>query len=274
MAESKNWGVGVVVLAIKVLVRGTWHVSLSESATAPERKSLSQAFLNCAEVISYSGEYSVPEVFGWAEEDGQGFLYMELVDAPTLTRCWGQLGEEGRVELCRELGGMVRAWRGLVQQQGGRGGYIGSVTKLPSNDIRLGCRPHLHSPWLGPRAVENLHDICYIELKPDTPETLTALTAITFTHNDLAPCNVLVRPSPGIPGTPPRVAAVIDWAQAGWYPACWEWCKAELTDMPLGEGMSREEQAEWKEKYLPLAVEALPDEGVFWPWKRFAVTYS
>ena len=40
-------------------------------------------------------------------------------------------------------------------------------------------------------------------------------------HNDLLPPRIILSPGPN-----PEVAAIIDWAQAGWYPAYWEYYKA------------------------------------------------
>lgn len=39
-----------------------------------------------------------------------------------------------------------------------------------------------------------------------------------FSHADLAPRNIIIRNS--------RIAAVVDWALAGWYPEYWEFTKA------------------------------------------------
>ncbi|KAN0077622.1 hypothetical protein V8E54_005926, partial [Elaphomyces granulatus] len=45
--------------------------------------------------------------------------------------------------------------------------------------------------------------------------------AIALTHGDLHRANILIS-STG----PPLVVTIVDWAQAGWYPAYWEYCKA------------------------------------------------
>jgi hypothetical protein len=64
------------------------------------------------------------------------------------------------------------------------------------------------------------------------------------------------------------VAAVIDWAQAGWYPSYWEWCKAKWVMMP-GDDMDDATQEQWRQHYLPLVVDPLPDSTVYYPWFRF-----
>lgn len=64
------------------------------------------------------GRVPVPEVMGWAEDTGQGFIYMALVDAPTLAARWTRLTEPEKQAICEELKGMVQAWRGLKQDPG------------------------------------------------------------------------------------------------------------------------------------------------------------
>jgi Ser/Thr protein kinase RdoA (MazF antagonist) len=54
---------------------------------------------------------------------------------------------------------------------------------------------------------------------------------IVFTHADLHKSNILVYPPTG-QNAPPRVAAILDWHSAGWFPAYWELCKMMWTADP------------------------------------------
>jgi hypothetical protein len=65
-----------------------------------------------------TGRVPVPEVVGWAEDDDQGFIYMALIDAPTLAARWNSLSEFEREAICGELRDMVQAWKGLKQESG------------------------------------------------------------------------------------------------------------------------------------------------------------
>ena len=48
---------------------------------------------------------------------------------------------------------------------------------------------------------------------------------IYFSHGDLTLTNIIVAPpDPDCP-SPRRLAGIIDWEQAGWYPEHWEYCK-------------------------------------------------
>ncbi|KAL2143330.1 hypothetical protein VTI28DRAFT_10573 [Corynascus sepedonium] len=128
------------------------------------------------------GRVPVPEVMGWAEDAGQGFIYMALVDAPILAARWTRLTEPEKQAICEELKGMVQAWRGLKQDPGDV--YIGAVGKRSLNDIIVKDRSHLYAPWSGSGAVKAFQEACDIEIKGDIP--------IVFTHGDLVACNILV----------------------------------------------------------------------------------
>jgi hypothetical protein len=55
----------------------------------------------------------VPEVYRWCKDDGQVFIYMELIDGVTLERSWEGMDEEDRLAVCEQLRPMIDAWRGL-----------------------------------------------------------------------------------------------------------------------------------------------------------------
>ena len=60
---------------------------------------------------------------------------------------------------------------------------------------------------------------------------------IVLTHGDLHRANIIVSAT-----TPPRIAAIVDWGQAGWCPAYWEYCKALYTASYLEE---------WRNEWIP-----------------------
>jgi predicted Ser/Thr protein kinase len=70
------------------------------------------------------GRVHVPEVYGWDEDDNQGFIYMELIAGDPLMQRWGAMTEEERISVCGELKLMARAWRTL--EHDGKGTYIGA----------------------------------------------------------------------------------------------------------------------------------------------------
>lgn len=134
----------------------------------------------------------------------------------------------------------------------------GAVGRRPLRDVIVRDRSWLRGPWLGSGAVQALHEACDLEIPDQIP--------ISFTHADLVPCNILVTAGPS-----PRIAAVIDWGQAGWYPSYWEWCKAIWVGMPAESGMDKAVQEQWRQQYLPRIIDPLPDHTVYYPWLRFSM---
>ncbi|KAL4869826.1 kinase-like domain-containing protein [Aspergillus spectabilis] len=172
------------------------------------------------------GKVPVPEVFGWTEDGGQVFIYMSLIGGEPLEQRWGALNDEEREAVCKELNNMVKAWRSLEQPD--QVLYVGGLDNQPLNDIFLSGHRDLAGPFHGADAVQKFHNGCDIEIDGEVP--------VVFTHDDLVPPNILLSP-----GTNPVVAAIIDWGQAGWYPAYCQlfWTRSMMRQYTtLGCGLS------------------------------------
>lgn len=213
----------------------------------------------------------VPEVYGWCEDDGQVFMYMELVEGETLEKRWDSLNAEGKTEICLQLRGMVDSWRTLVQNPHDQ--FIGTHFRLldlsggvltaPVTPGQIGREPCLdiifdeasRTPYPTFPSVASFHN-CFSTLylhgreAPPDPRRreLPDDVPIVFTHGDLHRSNIIVSPSTD-PG-PPRVLAVVDWHQSGWYPEYWEYCKARWTTA-IGKD-------EWEVVYLPKVLQPFP----------------
>ncbi|KAE8394998.1 kinase-like domain-containing protein [Aspergillus alliaceus] len=197
----------------------------------------------------------IPTVFAWAEDGGQVFIYMSLIDGETLQERWSDMNENERQSVCKELRHMVKAWRALEQDSHSH--YIGSLGRLPLNEIFLSSHPELTGPFQGANAVQKFQDACGIEIGEEVP--------IVFTHDDFVPPNILLSPGPN-----PGVAAIIDWGQAGWYPAYWEYCKARRVRLDP-ESFNDAMQEEWRTKYLPMILHPV-DEAIYHPWLYFVLS--
>jgi hypothetical protein len=60
-----------------------------------------------------SQDVPVPEVYRWCKDDGQVFIYMELINGVTLEKSWEGLNERDRLAICGQLRCMIDAWRNL-----------------------------------------------------------------------------------------------------------------------------------------------------------------
>ena len=136
--------------------------------------------------------------------------------------------------------------------------FTGSFGKLPLNDFFLMLHPELAGPFEGPDAAQRFQDACGINIDGGVP--------IVFTHDDLVPPNILLSA-----GSNPKVAAIIDWGQAGWYPAYWEYCKAKRVRLNP-ERFSDELQEEWRTKYLPKIMDPVDDVTYYHPWLWFVLS--
>lgn len=60
----------------------------------------------------------VPEVYGWTHDNGQVFIYMELVQGVTLKQRWDLPDQEERVDVCKQLRVMISDLRKLRHTPG------------------------------------------------------------------------------------------------------------------------------------------------------------
>ncbi|KAI1033310.1 hypothetical protein LB503_008415 [Fusarium chuoi] len=212
-------------------------------------------------------EVPVPEVYGWTQENGVTFLYMEYIDGATLRDRWDTLSAIEKDGVCGQLKSMVTKMAHLRQAPDDPfiGKYPYSHFKGPSRPdwclgninrgaVRDMVFTNTNFPPAGPfssaaefhdcmsdmfkwPATVNDPDLDPADLTDPYREMLPDNCPIHFTHADLNPVNIMVSKD-----SPCRVLAILDWEQSGWYPAYWEFCKAELTIDP---------DSEWQAVYLP-----------------------
>jgi hypothetical protein len=77
----------------------------------------------------------VPEIYRWCKDNGQVFIYMELMDGVTLEKSWEGLNEEDRLVICKQLRCMIVAWRGLEHDFDSP--FIGKL--MPENNSSRNC---------------------------------------------------------------------------------------------------------------------------------------
>ncbi|EGE05001.1 phosphotransferase enzyme family protein [Trichophyton equinum CBS 127.97] len=191
----------------------------------------------------------VPEVYGWTHDNGQVFIYMELIKGVTLEQRWQYLGPAERVAICEQLRDIILDYRRLRHAPGDF--FLGHINREPLGDVIF---TNARLPPAGPfNSVVQLHDWLTMAIKtrirplwpgkelseiPDPYRSrLPDDAKVVFTHSDLHPSNIMVSE------TSNKIIAVIDWRQSGWYPDYWEFCKAEYTAEVYGE---------WMNTYIPI----------------------
>ncbi|KAF4336781.1 phosphotransferase family [Fusarium beomiforme] len=197
-------------------------------------------------------EVPAPEIYGWTQENGVAFLYMEYIDGATLRDHWDSLVVTEKDGVCEQLKAIITKMSYLYQASNR---FIGSINHGPLGDA-IFTDKHL-SP-AGPfSSVTEFHNFMSDTFKwpakvhqPDLDpanipdpyrEMLPDDCSIQFTHGDLKPVNIMVSKD-----SPCRILAILDWEQSGWYPDYWEFCKAEFTLEP---------GSEWQTVYLHKVLE-------------------
>ncbi|KAH9208372.1 kinase-like domain-containing protein [Leptodontidium sp. 2 PMI_412] len=176
----------------------------------------------------------VPEVYGWCREQGQTFIYMQLVEGTTLEEVWPNLDTEDRYEVCRQLQRIFEDLRQLKQDPDSPQFIAaGNINREPLQDVIFQTRqpagpfPNVvtFNDWLVQRS-SSLPSGPKVDYGPWRSGLLDDIP-IVFTHADLHRSNIMVSQdaADGIP----RIAAIIDWHQSGWYPASWEFFKTRRT---------------------------------------------
>ncbi|ORY68852.1 kinase-like domain-containing protein [Pseudomassariella vexata] len=170
----------------------------------------------------YLPELPVPEIYGWSEEGGYVLLYMELIHGDTVGQRWDSMNSEEKPKLWGTLQSMHAELRTLRPDP--QNTFLGNVGGGPYHDISI---PKNSTPPGGPFAsVHGFHNWLSVmirqgkeqhwpRVKPeDIPDPYRCLlpddVAITFTHSDLHPSNIMVDTE-----CPSKIVAIIDWKQLG-----------------------------------------------------------
>lgn len=68
----------------------------------------------CLQVLQFLPDIPVPKVYGWCEDGGEVFIYMELIQGVTLESQWEVLSQEAKKKVCTQLHTIVEAltWMG------------------------------------------------------------------------------------------------------------------------------------------------------------------
>ncbi|KAI9665381.1 MAG: hypothetical protein M1831_001819 [Alyxoria varia] len=175
----------------------------------------------------------VPKVYGWYEDKGEIFLYMQLRYGPTLQDLWPKMEVSDRKRVCRLLHMMVTNWRNIERSThnkeliGARKGQIGGQGLRDVMFCKAGSCPAGPFP-----DIKTFHDWFACFLDPTRQEDLTLRTKVpklqhltdaqtlTFTHNDLCQSNIIM--GFDFKRESYHIVSIVGWSSHGWYPRDWE----------------------------------------------------
>nr|POE92412.1 hypothetical protein CFP56_69659 [Quercus suber] len=174
----------------------------------------------------------IPKVFRVHRYRGKLAIEMEYVkDCQNLRYVWRDLSNEQKHALVDEISGYMSQLRTL-EPPTKKEYKISSTNGGPCRDVRVGS-VKLFGPFENSSSFhECLRGGIDMETgKKSFNEHVIEIHAreykSRFTHGDLTAFNILVRDG--------KVAAIIDWECAGWYPEYWEYTKAHYNYCYLPE---------------------------------------
>ncbi|KAI1176474.1 kinase-like domain-containing protein [Nemania sp. FL0916] len=207
-------GVCVPISKTKIVKAG-WRVHLTEGATM--------------KYIAENTSIPVPEVHCSFVHNNIAYIVMERIQGEELPKAIRNMSQEALESVLAQLRGMVQELRSLTPPPGtGVESCVGGSLhdcRLPRGNPRFGPFKTIQEfhKWLRhdfemddakDREIDqDWHDVAKMIRQQDGP-----WPPPKFAHGDLNPFNILIRDG--------KVAAIIDWEFAGWYPHYWEYTSA------------------------------------------------
>jgi thiamine kinase-like enzyme len=166
----------------------------------------------------------VPRVLEVFVIRGSTHIVQEYIDAPVLEDVWTRMSLEEKESCMIQLKGYVDQLRGLVPPEPAR---VQAVDGTGCIDDRL--YPGVWGPFdsIDEFNAFFFHDIVrqrpehYPDAQGPLAKTHGRTWRIVFAHGDLGPHNILWRDG--------RIAGIIDWECAGWFPEYWDYTRAYFT---------------------------------------------
>lgn len=177
----------------------------------------------------------VPKVYRIHYYHGQVGIEMEYIQGASLHECWRSRTIDEKRNIMQELGSYIKQLKDLEPPMKD---IVASVRGGPCREIRVGRPPFgpfdsvagFHSCLRGGLPTETFGDMA--------TQCHARNNTIQFTHGDVAVQNIMVQGG--------KIAAILDWGCAGWYPEYWEYTKAHYNryNLPdfyqmIGEQMIR-----------------------------------
>ncbi|EQL01879.1 Protein kinase-like domain protein [Ophiocordyceps sinensis CO18] len=192
-------------------VRVSWHRLIKGPCDPPE--------IEAMQYVASHTTIPVPRIYA-VHTEGNGLIYIEMAYVPgdTLDSAWRRgLSTDEKDTICADIKQHISSLREL---QPPAQDIVSSALQNPAFDCRIGAQ------FYGPMNHDEFQSLvrghlCMEDvplLGEEVAKVHTSHYQIRFAHADLAPRNIIVRGG--------RVAAIIDWAFAGWYPEYWEFTKA------------------------------------------------
>lgn len=190
------------------VTRVSWNRVVKGPCNPPEIEAL--------QYLALHTDIPVPKIYAiHIERNRVIYIEMSYIRGVTLEAAWDGLSTQQRDTIFADLKQHLSRLRDLPPPAED---IVCSAFQNPAYDCRIGSR------FFGPITHQEFHSWTRKHLVAEDVEsclgrpvalTHTSRYRTCFTHADLAPRNIIVRRG--------RVAAIIDWGFAGWYPEYWEY---------------------------------------------------
>lgn len=222
--------------------RVSWHRVIKGPCDPPE--------IEAMQYIASQTTIPVPRIYAVHTEKLAIYIEMAYIPGDALSTVWDGLSSDDRNTIFADIKKYVSCLRELPPPQQD---VVCSASRNPAYDCRIGFQ------FFGPLTHDEFHSLTRQHLRmedvkagvlgPEVAATHTGRYQTCFAHADLAPRNIIVRHG--------RVAAIIDWAFAGWYPEYWEFTKANYNYFS-------EDWEEYLSSALPVYKTELIAEQTLW----------
>ncbi|KAI0894345.1 kinase-like protein [Annulohypoxylon nitens] len=190
----------------------------------------------------------VPELYAFVDflhnEQEHGAMLMESVEGTTLNQVWDTFDDNVKSQICREIWDYVSKLREIPRPEELSHIYQCGADGSPSSDVLLRDLHSPPAPILDDNALRDRIYERYLHFngrlyEGTLPDMLPRSSVSVFTHGDLTPRNIIVQ------GT--RIAGIIDWETAGWFPDYWEYANMmkPSRDRDWMAWMDRTKPKEW-----------------------------
>ncbi|RFU34397.1 hypothetical protein B7463_g1910, partial [Scytalidium lignicola] len=179
------------------------------------------AELEAMKYVSQNTSIPVPNVYSTYTYLGKLYIEMDYIKGETLEEAWvgGHLSQDEKKSVVKELAGFIVQLRNLMPP---KEELVASADLHRPLDYRVGTTPFgpfdnhrdFHSFLRGHIALDNCTQVYGDQVTTCHSRQYRSV----FSHSDLAQRNIIVRNG--------KIAAIVDWAFAGWYPEYWEYTKA------------------------------------------------
>lgn len=228
--------------------RGVWSIGSDiilkekpESSNKNEASSISH--------VTETTTIPVPNIIReWVDTNNRHFVLMDRVKGHTLESIWPDLRPGERVKIARQTAAYINQLRSdqssRIEGIDDEPVYSGWLF-LQGNELAHGPFDCDEAFWAQlAESLEELPEKAKAALRARMP----SCKPYTFTHGDLAGCNIMIDDQKNVVG-------ILDWETAGYFPVWWEFAAA-------GIGLGSED-AEWKEM-LREHLQPFPDGRQFW----------